>query len=146
MPAAMQRSCAGQGGTCPNFVTGRGRCPACQAQQQRVYDDRRGSAASRGYGPRWAKVSSGLRRRQLRWCGDTMPGVPTTGDSTCPQEGVGRVPSRVVDHIVPVTGPKDPRFWQPANWAGLCATCHDKKRGREAHGVYGERVGPEHER
>lgn len=128
MPAALMRVCAANG--CPNLVTS-GRCASCQKVKQQAYDDRRGSAASRGYGSKWTQVSKGLRRGKLRWCGDTIRGYPT-GDSACPQEGLGRVPSDVVDHIEPVNGPNDPKFWDRNNWGALCHGCHNRKRQRES--------------
>lgn len=42
------------------------------------------------------------------------------------------MPSEVIDHIEPVDGPNDPRFWQRENWQGLCARDHDRKRQRES--------------
>jgi 5-methylcytosine-specific restriction endonuclease McrA len=40
----------------------------------------------------------------------------------------------MIDHIVPVTGPDDPRFWDMSNHQALCSRahgCHDRKRQRE---------------
>lgn len=61
-----------------------------------------------------------------------MPGVEPTGDSSCSQSALMRVPSDVIDHIVPVTGPSDPNFWNMRNLQGLCAKDHDRKRQRES--------------
>jgi 5-methylcytosine-specific restriction protein A len=39
-------------------------------------------------------------------------------------------PATELDHIVPHRG--DPRrFWDQANWQGLCVKCHGKKTARE---------------
>ena len=40
----------------------------------------------------------------------------------------------VVDHIMPVTGADDPRFYDPTNHQALCERCHNVKRQREAMG------------
>lgn len=32
-----------------------------------------------------------------------------------------------VDHIIPVDGPDDPRFWDPENHQSLCHACHSAK-------------------
>jgi 5-methylcytosine-specific restriction endonuclease McrA len=37
----------------------------------------------------------------------------------------------VVDHIVPVTGPDDPKFYDAGNHQLLCHHCHNVKRQRE---------------
>jgi len=130
VPDALLRQCSGRGGMCRNLVV-RGLCDDCQRAKGRALDARRGSRHERGYGSRWARTSQDLRRRVLRWCGDTIRGVPT-GDSDCPQDTRRRVPSAVVDHIEPVDGPRDPNFWNRQNWQGLCARCHDRKRQRES--------------
>lgn len=130
MPDALLRACPGR---CGRFVQ-RGRCQDCQRAKYQAEDLRRGSAAARGYGPKWTATSKALRRGKLRWCGDTIRGYPT-GDSRCPQETLLRVPSHVVDHIVPVTGPHDPNFWKRENWQGLCESCHNVKRQRESRGL-----------
>lgn len=108
-----------------------GPCATCEKN--------RGSAAQRGYGSRWAAKSRALRsaRGPLAWCGDRMRGAPVTTDSHCSQSGILRVMAAVVDHIVPIEGPKDPLFWQETNWQGLCHSCHNSKRRRER--VWGRR-------
>lgn len=53
-----------------------------------------------------------------------------THDSVCAAKGL-IVPGRVVDHIIPVTGPDDPRFYDQANHQYLCDRCHNAKRNRE---------------
>jgi len=137
MPSALARSCTTNG--CPNTTTapGGGKCEDCNKAKYKAYDDRRGSRHERGYGARWERVAAGLRRRQLRWCGQRMPGAPMTADSTCPQEGLSRVLTEVIDHIVPVKGAHDPRFWDSTNWQGLCRHDHDRKRQRESMAARG---------
>jgi 5-methylcytosine-specific restriction endonuclease McrA len=70
-----------------------------------------------------------------------MPGAPETGDSVCKREGrVTQLANGggVVDHIEPVDGKDDPRFWDQANHAGLCDRCHDLKRQRESMAARGQ--------
>jgi 5-methylcytosine-specific restriction enzyme A len=125
MPTALARACTSPG--CPNVSTG-GKCASCRKSA----DKRRGSASARGYGRRWADTSRTLRRTTLRYCGDRMPGAPSTSDSQCPQDRYRRTIAQVVDHIIPVTGPSDPNFWKAQNWQGLCHACHNRKRQRES--------------
>ena len=40
-------------------------------------------------------------------------------------------PSEVVDHIVPVAGQRDRRFWAAQNHQALCRRCHARKSNRE---------------
>jgi hypothetical protein len=118
---------------CPNH----GRDAKSQA-----YDDRRGSAASRGYDRRWRAFTDHYRielhRRRVPnagMCGSRLPGAPLTEDSECLKRGLVTI-GRVVDHIIPVTGPDDPRFYDANNLQLLCdgikgRGCHDRKRQRE---------------
>jgi 5-methylcytosine-specific restriction enzyme A len=86
------------------------------AAVKRELDRQRPSAARRGYGPRWRRARAAYLARH-RLC--------------APCQAAGRlVPATVVDHIVPHRG--DQRlFWDEANWAALCKTCHDAKTARE---------------
>lgn len=133
MPSAPQRACTafgcGQVEPCPQH----GR----RARRQ-AYDDRRGSASSRGYGASWRDyrvwfIGETMRRHVARagLCGARLPGAPQTADSQC--TALGRtVAGRVVDHIVPVRGPHDARFYDTTNHQLLCDECHNRKRQRES--------------
>ncbi|MDQ3275180.1 MAG: HNH endonuclease, partial [Actinomycetota bacterium] len=71
---------------------------------------RRGSAASRGYGPKWRRARAEFLRAHplCRLCRQARR---TTG-------------ATVVDHIIPHRG--DPKlFWSRSNWQALCKDCHD---------------------
>jgi 5-methylcytosine-specific restriction endonuclease McrA len=37
----------------------------------------------------------------------------------------------MVDHIEPVTGPEDRKFWDPTNHQPICRSCHGVKTRRE---------------
>jgi len=98
----------------------------------KAYENWRGSSHQRGYGGRWRALSQSVRRR-YPLCGDRPPGAPETRDSVCKAEGrVGL--GEHCDHIVPVTGPDDLKFYDKSNLQVLCARCHQAKRGRERHG------------
>jgi 5-methylcytosine-specific restriction protein A len=51
----------------------------------------------------------------------------------CEREGRAEAATDV-DHIVPVTGPDDPLFWEESNHAALCHSCHSRKTARENRG------------
>ncbi|MGX7950473.1 HNH endonuclease [Oleidesulfovibrio alaskensis] len=99
-----------------------GYCPAHKelAEQRRqrrlaVQDERRGSAARRGYGHKWRKAREGFLRNN-----------PLCAD--CLKEGKA-VAATVVDHITPHKGDKA-LFWDRNNWQPLCKRCHDLKTAR----------------
>lgn len=114
-------------------------CPTHGRQaQQSIYDDRRGSASSRGYGARWQRHrtavvnlfhSHELPRAGL--CGVRLPGAQLTTDSECTTRNL-TVRFTTLDHIIPVTGPDDPTFFEPTALQGLCSTCDARKRQRES--------------
>jgi 5-methylcytosine-specific restriction protein A len=84
---------------------------------------------SLGYDHRWAKYARAFRS-EFPLCGMTSTGVPT-GDSRCQMRR--RVsPAQCVDHIVPICGPNDPRFYDRSNHQSLCNSCHAVKRQRES--------------
>lgn len=80
------------------------------AEKPRLYDDRRGSSAQRGYGYAWQKFRKDFIARHPICCRCQMR--PTTD----------------VDHIVPRSrgGSDDERNLQP-----LCGACHKSKTARE---------------
>jgi len=81
------------------------RRPRYSKAQQRQYDQQRGSAAKRGYGPSWRKI----RASHL------------SIEPTCRRCGK---PGKHVDHITPKRrgGTND-----PGNLQTLCAACHGAK-------------------
>lgn len=100
------------------------------------YDDRRGSAAQRGYGYKWQQARDGFLRSH----------------PLCVEcERNGRVAAAtVVDHIQPHRGDMG-LFWDKENWQALCASCHSgvkqrlEKSGRVIGcGVDGVPVDPNH--
>jgi 5-methylcytosine-specific restriction enzyme A len=86
------------------------------AEVKRDLDRQRPSAAARGYGPRWRRARLDFLRRH--------PLCVACGKK-------GRLePATVVDHAVPHRGDAA-LFWNRANWAALCGTCHNRKTARE---------------
>lgn len=90
-----------------------------ERDRKRVFDDRRGSSAERGYGYRWQRAREGfLRKHPL--C------------AVCLAEGV-LTPATVVDHRVPHRGDKA-LFWDRGNWQQLCSAHHNRKTATEDSG------------
>lgn len=88
------------------------------------YSELRGTAAQRGYTYRWQRYRiSWLRDHPL--CGDRVDGR-SDEHSLCTRDGLV-TPATDVDHIDRVTGPDDPRFWDPTNHQSLCHACHSTK-------------------
>jgi 5-methylcytosine-specific restriction protein A len=125
MATAFLRACSGRPG-CPSLVT-RGLCPECSRARERS----RGSAAARGYGHRWRLYRRSWLERHP-FCGDRRDGT-TSEHSVCAREGRA-TQGEHVDHIVPVSGPNDERFWDPTNHQTLCASCHSIKTTTEDGG------------
>ena len=131
MPQALARACRVMG-----CAGGEG-CTHGAVQRAQAVDRDRGSSASRGYGARWRAFRDwfiselfrlGVPRAGL--CGSRLPGAKATEDSECARLDL-LVMGTVLDHIVPVTGPDDPRFFQPLELQLLCESCHNAKRQRE---------------
>ena len=112
-PMAPARPCAYSG--CRTLVRGAARCPEHQQQERCRLEERRGSAASRGYGYRWYKARRAfLAHSSHMWC--AICGFPTAAVE--------------VDHIRPHRG--DARlFWDQRNWQGICKSCHSRKTATE---------------
>jgi len=85
-------------------------------EKHKQYDDRRGSAHSRGYTAQW-------RKARLLWLNQ----YPLCG--YCEIRNM-IVEATVVDHIIPHKGDMQ-LFWNKANWQSLCKTCHNRKTMRE---------------
>ena len=122
MPSAALHPCAEPG--CPALVVA-GRCPTHTRQQEQ----QRGSSTQRGYDARWRRYSEVFRSR-YPYCGMAPPGAPLTRDSRCVQQHRVRR-AEVVDHIIPIRGAHDPRFYDATNHQALCQRCHQAKRQRE---------------
>lgn len=126
-PIAPRRPCRHP--SCGQLVSGGSYCEKhTKAKEVAVkverirYDKERGTAHSRGYDGKWSKAAKQFR-------------VNNPLCKMCEQKGILKV-NFCVDHIVPVTGPDDPLFWDQSNWQGLCLTCHSEKTARE-DGAFG---------
>jgi 5-methylcytosine-specific restriction protein A len=104
---------------CTTLIRTPGPCDTHRRERQRRQDQRRGSAASRGYDARWRKA----RARHL------------TLHPLCVEcETEGRVEAAtVVDHIEPHRGDYE-LFWDEDNWQSLCAPHHNVKTATEDGG------------
>ena len=95
---------------CPNLTEER----YC-SEHKPLHPDR-SSAAKRGYGSKWQRVSKAYLRKHPMCV-------------RCMAEG-RYVPATVVDHIIPHRGDKN-LFWNESNWQALCKSCHDRKTWTE---------------
>lgn len=139
MSSVLTRACPVFG--CPHPARA---CPQHGMQAAtRTFDLRRGTASSRGYGAAWRAFTLTYRQTLISLdvpraglCGARHPSAPLTTDSQCARDQTF-THGRVVDHIVPVSGPDDPRFYDVSNLQLLCdgahggRGCHDRKRQRE---------------
>ena len=120
MPISAPRPCGHPG--CGVLVRdGSGRCDKHRRAEAKAVDERRGTAAQRGYGYKWQQAREGfLRVHPL---------------CVKHEERGELVPAVVVDHIKPHRGDMT-LFWQRSNWQPLCKLCHDVKTARE-DGAFG---------
>ncbi|MEH7503277.1 HNH endonuclease signature motif containing protein [Neobacillus drentensis] len=104
---------------CPNLSKDK-YCDKHKPVEHKRYDDRRGTAAQRGYDGKWRKARLGyLRKHPL--C------------VHCEQEGK-HTAATVIDHIIPHRGDKA-LFWDSKNnWQPLCARHHSIKTAKEDGG------------
>lgn len=138
MPVARPRPCLHLG--CAALVRGGGYCERhAPAQQEaaREKDRERGSAASRGYGHRWAKTSQGFLRNHPLCCACSAQGRVTAAEVTdhiVPHRLAEALASEDADRILAARE----LFWNRANWQPLCWRCHSRKTARE-DGAFGNR-------
>jgi 5-methylcytosine-specific restriction endonuclease McrA len=131
MPQALARACRVLG--CP----GGDACTHGRIQAAQAVDRERGSSAARGYSSRWRAFRDWYMSELFRTavpraglCGARLPGAAVTDDSVCARTDL-LVLGTVLDHIVPVTGPDDARFFAKLELQLLCESCHNAKRQRE---------------
>jgi 5-methylcytosine-specific restriction protein A len=132
MPGRLAQACRVMG--CPKLEP----CPLHgRAAQIAMVDRRRGSAAHRGYDARWRAFVVqyfgelyALKVPRAGLCGCRHPSAPVTTDSVCASTGRPAL-ATLLDHIVPIRGKADPRFYDVSNLQGLCDRCHNIKRQRE---------------
>ena len=114
MPRRPKSICSYPG--CGQLVDKPGRCDRHPKRTRKHSDERRGTAAQRGYGRTWQKARA-VYLQEHPLCVE------------CQREG--RVtPATVVDHIVPHRGNQE-LFWDvEGNWQSLCAAHHNAKTAR----------------
>lgn len=89
--------------------------------------EKRGTAHQRGYTARWQKYT---RRFKKLW-----PFCVHCQRQGKLNPGTGELPNHI-DHIIRVSGPNDPNFWQPTNHQNLCHEHHGIKTQSEQDGLY----------
>ena len=111
MPTRIAAGCNYAGG-CPKKAVRGGRCADHARQEQKQYDDRRGSAASRGYGYRWSTYVRPMVLRRDPLCYDPF--------------GIGcKAASTDAEHVIPkAAGGADT---VEVNLLGCCQECHSRK-------------------
>ncbi len=107
---------------------------ARERARQRDVDARRPTGPQRSLyqDPDWRRASAALLRER-RWCecGECLEHE---------RAGGARLPSGIVDHVVPHRG--DPRlFWDRKNWRALARSCHSRKTARADGGFGNPRKG-----
>jgi 5-methylcytosine-specific restriction protein A len=121
MPRAAPRVCNHRG--CSRLTDGGPRCELHQVEPRRyrtkadrAYDERRGSAASRGYDWRWQRLRAVVLAEEplCRAC-----------------RAAGRVTAATeVDHIEPIERAPERRL-ERANLQALCHACHVRKTAED---------------
>lgn len=121
MPTRGPRVCSRPG--CREVAATGRYCTDCTTVVQTQSDERRGTAASRGYGRRWRRESKAyLAEHPL----------------CARHQRAGKVrAASLVDHVRPHRGDMA-LFWDKDNWESLCKTCHDHKTATE-DGGFGRR-------
>jgi 5-methylcytosine-specific restriction protein A len=103
---------------CPNLTQER-YCAEHKQAEARRYDQRRGSAAQRGYGRDWQRYRVSFLAEHP-WCVE------------CLKQGIHTV-ATIVDHVKPHKGDMV-LFWDVNNHQSLCEHCHNVKTAKEDGG------------
>lgn len=119
MPQRLKKPCAQPG--CP-ILTHERYCPQHKKAESKRYNRQRGTAAQRGYDGRWQRYTKWFLRQP--------------GNQICKLrlDGGCKLVAQCVDHIDPPSGPKDPKFWDPANHQSACIHCNSVKGRRKIEG------------
>ncbi|MFA5377012.1 MAG: HNH endonuclease signature motif containing protein [Dehalococcoidia bacterium] len=113
-PVRPHKACAYPG--CGAVVPGGQRyCGKHKGSDRKRQDERRGTAAERGYDRRWRDYRTAY-----------LAVHPLCVE--CERQGVLRA-ATVVDHIMPHRGDMG-LFWDSANHQALCKRCHDRKTAK----------------
>ncbi|MGB9903058.1 MAG: HNH endonuclease [Desulfotomaculales bacterium] len=113
MPKRLKKPCAWPG--CPELVeAGQRFCIEHDRQRRRQEDERRGTAAQRGYDARWQKVRE-MYLRQYPLC------------ELCEKKG-RIIPATMVHHKRPIKA--GGQALDMENLMSVCRACHDKIHGK----------------
>lgn len=108
MPVKPMRPCSKPG--CPELVRDGRYCERHKKAECKRYDDRRGTAASRGYAGQWRKVRD-IKLKRSPIC------------ERCRSQG-RTVPATLVHHIVAIR--KGGSVYNLENLMSVCVKCHDE--------------------
>lgn len=117
---------------------GSGRCPKHTRLEAKALDERRGTAASRGYGAKWQRAREQYLRENplcLRCSSHGDVVVATVVDHITPH----RLHEAKETQDQPRIAVAERLFWSRSNWQPLCKTCHDRKTATE-DGGFGRRA------
>jgi 5-methylcytosine-specific restriction enzyme A len=87
------------------------RCPTCTRLQKRSAEERRQTAAERGYDHQWRQARAVFLARNPLCCDRYQ------------RHGGVLVPATIGDHREPHKGAAE-KFWDTENWDPLCEPCH----------------------
>ena len=115
MPRRLKTPCRWPG--CPELVEVPGYCEKHKTKASREHDQRRGTAAERGYDWRWQKYRLWFLKQP--------------GNQACYLRGPRcKTLAELPEHIDPPDGPSDQRFWDTDNHGPSCVPCNSWKGNR----------------
>lgn len=115
-----------------------GKCPSCS----RGTEQRRGSAAKRGYGPAWQRfrpqyIALLVQEGIVPCCGADLPDAPWRSPTRCQSQGLMTGDDLHLDHDPPLTQTERSdvaAVCNPLRIRLLCASCHSEKTRQEQRG------------
>lgn len=134
MPSALLRACSGSGCGGRNLVA-RGLCLDCA----RAVEQRRGTAASRGYDRYWLAFREKFPKLLLaaglpRVCGASLPGGPVMTASQCRARGILNAMGLHLHHDPPLRPEERGNHrivCNPLRVGYLCSSCHSQETQRQ---------------
>jgi 5-methylcytosine-specific restriction protein A len=138
MPARPKSICRAPG--CGKLIEMSGHCDKHKKAVRKQQDDRRGTAAERGYDSKWVKAREFyLRKHPL--CVYCQRERRTTAATVVDHIIAHRLKNAIDSGDEQLIIRARALFWDSANWQSLCAPCHNGRKQSEersvraAHGV-----------